>query len=89
MINDAPPLTKIKATTRDAEMKQDNKNARTGYFGIRAHVSTDTGALGYTQVNTHAAASEFDQLPKLLYGDKRAPDGCQPNWNELRRLAAR
>lgn len=88
-IIDAPPSTKNEARARDPEMKQGKKNSREWRFGMKAHVGTDPHGLVHTLVTTHAAASEFNQLPKLLHGAERALYGDQAYWSEMHRIAAR
>ena len=88
-IIDAPPSTKNEAKARDPEMKQGKKNGREWRFGMKAHVGTDTNGLVHTLVTTHAAASEFKQLPQLLHGQERELYGDQAYWSEMHRLAAR
>jgi IS5 family transposase len=87
-IIDAPPSTKNEAKARDPEMKSGRKNAREWHFGMKAHVGTDTHGLVHTLVTTHAGASEFKQLPKLLHGKERVLYGDQAYWSELHRVAA-
>jgi transposase, IS5 family len=88
-IIDAPPSTKNEAKARDPEMKQGKKNAREWHFGMKAHVGTDLNGLVHTLVTTHAGASEFNQLSKLLHGQERELYGDQAYWSELHRLAAK
>jgi IS5 family transposase len=87
-IIDAPPSTKNEAKARDPEMKQGKKNAREWHFGMKAHVGTDPHGLVHTLVTTHAGASEFNQLPKLLHGEERELYGDQAYWSEMHRIAA-
>jgi IS5 family transposase len=87
-IIDAPPSTKNEAKARDPEMKQGKKNAREWHFGMKAHVGTDPHGLVHSLVTTHAGASEFKQLPKLLHGKERALYGDQAYWSEMHRVAA-
>jgi len=88
-IIDAPPSTKNEAKGRDPEMKQGRKNDREWHFGMKAHVGTDLKGLVHSLVTTHAGASEFKQLPKLLHGRERELYGDQAYWSELHRLAAK
>jgi len=84
----APPSTKNEAKARDPEMKQGKKNGREWRFGMKAHVGTDPHGLVHTLVTTHAGASDFNQLPKLLHGQERELYGDQAYWSELHRVAA-
>ena len=88
-IIDAPPSTKNEAKSRDPEMKQGKKNSREWHFGMKAHVGTDLNGLVHTVVTTHAGASDFSQLPKLLHGAERELYGDQAYWSELHRIAAK
>ena len=88
-IIDAPPSTKNEAKARDPEMKQGRKNTREWRFGMKAHVGTDLNGLVHTLVTTHAGASDFSQLPKLLHGSERQLYGDQAYWSELHRIAAK
>ena len=88
-IIDAPPSTKNEAKARDPEMKSGKKNTREWHFGMKAHVGTDRNGLVHTLVTTHAGASDFGQLSKLLHGDERELYGDQAYWSELHRLAAK
>lgn len=88
-IIEAPPSTKNEAKSRDPEMKQGKKNSREWHFGMKAHVGTDLNGLVHTVVTTHAGASDFSQLPKLLHGEERALYGDQAYWSELHRIAAK
>jgi transposase, IS5 family len=88
-IIEAPPSTKNDAKARDPEMKQGKKNSRDWRFGMKAHVGTDLNGLVHTLVTTHAGASEFKQLPKLLHGEERELYGDQAYWSEMHRVAAK
>ncbi|MGA8034072.1 MAG: IS5 family transposase [Casimicrobiaceae bacterium] len=88
-IIDAPPSTKNEAKARDPEMKSGKKNTREWHFGMKAHVGTDRNGLVHTLVTTHAGASDFSQLPKLLHGQERELYGDQAYWSEMHRFAAK
>jgi len=88
-IIDAPPSTKNEAKARDPEMKSGKKNQREWRFGMKAHVGTDPNGLVHTLVTTHAGASEFNQLPKLLHGEEKVLYGDQAYWSEMHRVAAK
>ena len=70
-------------------MKQRKKNSREWHFGMKAHVGTDLNGLVHTVVTTHAGASEFSQLPKLLHGAERELYGDRACWSELYRIAVK
>ena len=72
----APSSTKNASDQRDPEMKQ-TKKGNTCYFGMKAHVGTDTGSLVHsvvvTPANTHNAAVMYACLhggKQEMYGDK-------------------
>jgi IS5 family transposase len=88
-IIDAPPSTKNEAKSRDPEMKQGMKSKREWHFGMKAHVGTNLNGLVHTLVTTHAGASDFSQLPKLLHGAERELYGDQAYWSEMHRIAAK
>jgi len=88
-IIDAPPSTKNEAKSRDPEMKQGMNSKREWHFGMKAHVGTDLNGLVHTLVTTHAGASDFSQLPKLLHGTERELYGDQAYWSEMHRIAAK
>ena len=56
---------------------------------MKAHVGTDLNGPGAHAGDHHAAASEFNQLPKLLHGQERELYGDQAYWSELHRIAAK
>jgi IS5 family transposase len=87
-IIEAPPSTKNEAKARDPEMRQTRKGKQ-WHFGMKAHVGTDLNGLVHTLVTTHAAHSDFSQLPKLLHGQERELYGDQAYWSEMHRPAAR
>ena len=87
-IIEAPPSTKNQDKARDPEMRQTRKGPN-WHFGMKAHVGTDLNGLVHTLVTTHAAQSDFSQLPKLLHGQERQLYGDQAYWSDLHRQAAR
>jgi transposase, IS5 family len=87
-IIEAPPSTKNEAGARDPEMKQGRKG-KSWHFGMKAHVGTDVNGVVHTLLTTHAGASEFNQLPKLLHGEERTLYGDQAYWSEMHRIAAK
>ena len=86
---DALPSTTNEAKARDPKLKQGKKNAQQWHFGMKAHVSTDPQWSVHTLVTTHAGASEFNQLPKLLRGEERELYGDQAYWSEMHRIATK
>ena len=70
-------------------MRQGMKSARDGRFGMKAQVGTDPKRLVHTLATTHAGASEYKQLPKLLNSDEREFYADQAYWTEMHRLATK
>jgi IS5 family transposase len=73
----APSSTKNRDKTRDKEMKQ-TKKGNQWYFGMKAHIGTDTGkGLAHSIVVTDAAVHDSQVMDELaseegvaIYGDK-------------------
>lgn len=71
----APSSTKNRDKTRDKEMKQTKKGNR-WYFGMKAHVGTDTGrGLAHSVVVTDAAVHDLRVMDELLHGEEVAVYG--------------
>jgi IS5 family transposase len=74
-IINAPSSTKNKDKTRDKEMKQ-TKKGNQWYFGMKAHVGTDTRrGLAHSIVVTDAAVHDSQVMDKLLHGEEIAVYG--------------
>ena len=74
-IINAPPSTKNESRTRDPEMKQ-TKKGNQWYFGMKAHVGTDTRrGLAHSVVVTNAAVHDSQVMDDLLHGEERAVYG--------------
>jgi IS5 family transposase len=74
-IINAPSSTKNRDKTRDKEMKQ-TKKGNQWYFGMKAHVGTDTGrGLAHRVVVTDAAVHDSQVMDELLHGEERAVYG--------------
>jgi IS5 family transposase len=74
-IVDAPSSTKNREQKRDREMKQTKKGNR-WYFGMKAHVGTDTGkGLVHRVVVTSAAVHDSNVMDQLLHGEEKAVYG--------------
>jgi IS5 family transposase len=74
-IINAPPSTKNETQTRDPEMKQ-TKKGNQWYFGMKAHVGTDTRrGLAHSIVVTHAAVHDSQVMEDLLHGEEGAVYG--------------
>ncbi len=85
-IIDAPSSTKNREKSRDAEMKQTKKGNR-WYFGMKAHVGTDTRrGLVHRVIVTNASVHDSRVMDDLLsgeetvvYGDKAYADEVKSN----------
>jgi len=74
-IINAPSSTKNQEKTRDKEMKQ-TKKGNQWYFGMKAHVGTDTGrGLVHSIVVTNAAVHDSQVMDQLLHGQENAVYG--------------
>lgn len=74
-IINAPSSTKNSEKARDAEMKQ-TKKGNQWYFGMKAHVGTDSGkGLVHSVVVTHAAVHDVRVMDGLLHGAEGAVYG--------------
>ena len=71
-IVNAPPSTKNATRTRDSEMKQ-TKKGNQWYFGMKAHVGTDSRrGLVHSIVVTNAGVHDSQVMEELLHGEERA-----------------
>jgi len=74
-IINAPPSTKNETQTRDPEMKQ-TKKGNQWYFGMKAHVGTDTRrGLAHSIAVTNAAVHDSQMMDDLLHGEEKAVYG--------------
>jgi transposase, IS5 family len=74
-ILNAPSSTKNKDNARDKDMKQ-TKKGNQWYFGMKAHVGTDTGkGLVHSVVVTDAAVHDSKVMGELLHGEEKAVYG--------------
>ena len=74
-IINAPSSTKNESWTRDPEMKQ-TKKGNQWYFGMKAHVGTDTGrGLVHSLKVTNAAVHDSQVMDDLLHGEEGAVYG--------------
>lgn len=76
----APPSTKNQDQARDPEMKQTRKG-KDWHFGMKLHVGTDLRGTVHTVTATHAASSDFSQMPELLHGQEKVVYGDQAYWS--------
>jgi IS5 family transposase len=85
-IINAPSSTKNLDNTRDKEMKQ-TKKGNQWYFGMKAHVGTDTGrGLAHSVVVTDAAVHDSRVMDKLLHGEEQAVYGDKAYASEGKKL---
>ena len=71
-IINAPSSTKNQDKTRDKEMRQ-TKKGNQWYFGMKAHVGTDTGrGLAHSVVVTDAAVHDSQVMDELIHGEELA-----------------
>lgn len=83
-IINAPSSTKNRDNTRDKEMKQ-TKKGNQWYFGMKAHVGTDTGkGLAHSVVVTNASVHDSQVMDKLLHGEEQAVYGDKAYTSEAR-----
>ena len=81
-IINAPASTKNASRTRDPEMKQ-TKKGNQWYFGMKAHVGTDTRrGVVHSIVVTNAAVHDSQVMEKLLHGEERALYGDKAYANK-------
>jgi IS5 family transposase len=74
-IINAPSSTKNQTRTRDPEMKQ-TKKGNQWYFGMKAHVGTETGrGLVHSIKVTNAAVHDSQVMDDLLHGEESAVYG--------------
>ena len=84
-IINAPSSTKNQDKTRDKEMKQ-TKKGNQWYFGMKAHVGTDTRkGLVHSVVVTDAAIHDSQVMEGLLHGEEQAVYGDSAYSGEKRR----
>lgn len=84
-IIDAPSSTKNRERSRDAEMKQTKKGNR-WYFGMKAHVGTDTRrGLVHKVVVTDASVHDSRVIDDLLDGEERVVYGDKAYADEVNR----
>jgi len=81
-IINAPSSTKNRDKMRDKEMRQ-TKKGNQWYFGMKAHVGTETGrGLAHSVVVTDAAVHDSRVMDELLHGEELAVYGDKAYANE-------
>ena len=84
-IINAPSSTKNRENARDPEMKQPKKGNQ-WYFGMKAHVGTDTGrGLAHSVVVTDAAVHDSQVMDELLHGEEHAVYGDRAYTSEKKK----
>jgi len=84
-IINAPSSTKNQTGSRDKEMRQTKKGNR-WYFGMKAHVGTDTRrGLVHRVVVTDAAVHDSQVMDSLVHGDETAVYGDKAYADETKR----
>jgi len=92
-IINAPSSTKNRENARDKEMKQTKKGnqfivngVELWYFGMKAHVGTDTGrGLAHSVVVTDAAVHDSQVMDELLHGEEQAIYGDRAYTSEKKK----
>jgi transposase, IS5 family len=81
----APSSAKNQYKTRDKEMKQ-TKKGNQWYFGMKAHVGTDTRkGLAHSVVVTDASVHDSQVMDKLIHGEEQAIYGDRAYTSEKKR----
>jgi len=81
----APSSTKNKDRTRDKEMRQ-TKKGNQWYFGMKAHIGTDTeSGLAHSVEVTDAGVHDSQMMDRLLHGDEKAVYGDKAYTSEKKR----
>ncbi|MBI4303453.1 MAG: IS5 family transposase [Chloroflexi bacterium] len=84
-IINAPSSTKNQDKTRDKEMKQTRKGNQ-WYFGMKAHVGTDTGkGLVHDIVVTDASVHDSQVMDDLVHGEEQALYGDKAYASEQKK----
>jgi IS5 family transposase len=84
-IINAPSSTKNQEKSRDKEMRQ-TKKGNQWYFGMKAHVGTDTGrGLVHNVVVTDAAVHDSQVMDELLHGEEQSVYGDRAYTSEKRK----
>jgi transposase, IS5 family len=84
-IINAPSSTKNQTRSRDKEMKQ-TKKGNQWYFGMKAHVGTDTGkGLVHSLVVTDAGVHDSQVMDELMHGEEQAVYGDRAYTSEKKK----
>ena len=80
----APSSTKNQEKTRDPEMRSTRKGNQY-YFGMKAHVGTDTGGLVHNIVVTDASVHDSQVIDKLVHGKEQVIYGDRAYSSEKKK----
>ena len=84
-IVNAPASTKNSESARDPEMRS-TKKGNQYYFGMKAHVGTDTRGLVHDIVITDAAVHDSQVMDKLLHGEEQVVYGDSAYSSKSKKL---
>jgi IS5 family transposase len=84
----APPSTKNKENKRDPEMHQ-TKKGNQWYFGMKAHIGTDTKGFVHTIEVTKASVSDGTVQDRLYHGEEKAKFGDSAYQSKGKKQKAR
>src|SRR3989304_10634793 len=88
-IIDAPSSTKNKNKKRDADMSSTKKHGQ-WYFGMKAHIGTDTDTgVIHSLETTTAKIHDKDKFEALMHGQEKAKFGDKGYYDEDLKKAAR
>jgi IS5 family transposase len=80
----APASTKNRDEKRDPEMRSTRKGHQY-YFGMKAHVGTDTRGLAHNVVVTNAAVHDSQVIDQLVHGEEQIIYGDKAYSNETKK----
>jgi IS5 family transposase len=84
----APPSVKNKEKKRDPEMHQ-TKKGNQWYFGMKAHIGTDTKGFVHTIEVTKASVADGNVQERLYHGKEKAKFGDSAYQSREKKRAAR
>ena len=84
----APPSTKNKEKKRDPEMHQ-TKKGNQWYFGMKAHIGTDTKGFVHTLEVTKASVHDGEVQNSLYHGEEKAKFGDSAYQSKEKKQKAR
>lgn len=84
----APPSVKNKEKKRDPEMHQ-TKKGNQWFFGMKAHIGTDTKGFVHTVEITKASVPDGNVQDRLYHGEEKAKFGDSAYQSDKKKRAAR